>query len=283
MRRTRSVALVCWLVAGATGVAQQLPLEPVHDSGESVTPAYEGWFKNTDGTYSLLLGYFNRNQKQTVDVPTGPKNRIEPGGPDQGQPTHFDPHRQWGVFAVVVPADFGKKTLTWTLTANGQTMSVPLALNPLYEISPLKDPGSGNTPPVVKFDPSGRGFQGPPLGPPRGIAASLAARVGAPTTLTVWASDDAVVDPNHPGGDMPLTVHWSLFRGPGIVRITTGAPAVDPKDGRASTVATFLAPGDYVMRVQANDVSGEGGGGFQCCWTSALVKVVVSDAVKPGQ
>jgi hypothetical protein len=26
---------------------------------------------------------------------------------------------------------------------------------------------------------------------------------------------------------------------------------------------------------QANDVSEEGGGGFQCCWTSALIKVTV--------
>jgi hypothetical protein len=277
------MVLACWLVAGATGATQQLPLEPLPDSGGSVTPAYEGWFRNPDGTYSLLLGYFNRNQKQTVDVSTGPENSIEPGGPDQGQPTHFNPHRQLGVFAIVVPADFGTKKLTWTLTANGQTMSVPLALNPLSEVSPLKDPGTGNTPPILKFDPNGRAFQGPPIGPPRGIATSLTARVGEPTTLTVWASDDAVVDPNHPTGDMPLTVHWSRFRGPGVVRMTTGAPAVDPKDGRASTVATFLAPGEYVMRVQANDASGEGGGGFQCCWTSALVKVVVSDDVKPGQ
>ena len=67
----------------------QLPLEPARDSGQSVTPAYEGWFKNPDGTLSLLVGYFNRNRKQTLDIPVGPNNRIEPGGPDQGQPTHF--------------------------------------------------------------------------------------------------------------------------------------------------------------------------------------------------
>jgi hypothetical protein len=27
--------------------------------------------------------------------------------------------------------------------------------------------------------------------------------------------------------------------------------------------------------VQATDISGEGGGGHQCCWTNVLVKVIV--------
>src|SRR5881628_3944863 len=70
-------------------LSQQLPFEPTHDIGQSVTGAYEGWFQNPDGTYSFLLGYFNRNQKQTLDIPVGPDNQIQPGGPDRGQPTHF--------------------------------------------------------------------------------------------------------------------------------------------------------------------------------------------------
>src|SRR5579862_5215200 len=97
---------------------QSLPLEPPHEAGASVTGAFEGWFKNADGTFSLLLGYFNRNTKEEVDVPIGPDNRIEPGGPDYGQPTHFLLGRQWGMFTVKVPADFGSKKLTWTLVAN---------------------------------------------------------------------------------------------------------------------------------------------------------------------
>jgi hypothetical protein len=39
--------------------------------------------------------------------------------------------------------------------------------------------------------------------------------------------------------------------------------------------ATFDTPGDYTLRVQANDESGEGGAGFQCCWTNTYVKVTV--------
>jgi hypothetical protein len=45
--------------------------------------------------------------------------------------------------------------------------------------------------------------------------------------------------------------------------------------GKATTTATFSAPGEYLLRVQGNDSTGEGGGGFQCCWTNAHVAVSV--------
>ena len=44
-------------------------------------------------------------RSQELDIPIGPNNRIEPGGPDMGQPTHFLPGRQWGMFTVPVPKD----------------------------------------------------------------------------------------------------------------------------------------------------------------------------------
>lgn len=254
--------------------AAQLPLDAAHESGQGVTAAYEGWFKNADGTFSLLVGYFNRNLKETLDIPVGPDNRIDPGGPDQGQPTHFLPRRQWGVFAIAVPADFGGKNLTWTLSAHGKTTAVPMGLNALYEISPYKDPAQGNTPPVLKFDASGASFQGPP----RGIAASLSAVASEPLTLTLWATDDGIVDPDRRAGESPVTISWSQYRGPGSVTFSNPEPKVDKADGRATTTATFSGVGDYVLRAQANDVSGEGGGGFQCCWTNAHVKVTVRPA-----
>src|SRR5215471_12946285 len=124
-----------WLVFCLPFFAQQqLPLEPSKDTGASITGAFEGWFKNNDGSYSILVGYFNRNQKQILDVPVGPDNHIDPGGPDHGQPTHFLPRRQWGVFTVIVPKDFGTKRLTWTITANGQTTSIPLHIDPLWVV-----------------------------------------------------------------------------------------------------------------------------------------------------
>ena len=148
------------IAIGVGAGAEQLPMEPPHNSGQSITAAYEGWFKNPDGGFSLLVGYYNRNLKQEIDVPIGPGNRIEPGGPDRGQPTHFLPNRQWGMFTITVPRDFGDQKLTWTIEANGQPTVVPLSLNPLWELSPFVE-ASGNTPPFVGFSEKGPYQQGP--------------------------------------------------------------------------------------------------------------------------
>src|SRR5690349_16848131 len=101
------LALVAgWMVAVAAQ-QPQLPLDPQRERGTSVTPAYEGWYPNPDGSFTLLLGYYNRNAQQTFDIAVGPNNHIEPGDADQGQPTYFETGRQWGVFTIRVPKDFG--------------------------------------------------------------------------------------------------------------------------------------------------------------------------------
>src|SRR4030095_2979918 len=110
------------------------------------------------------VGYFNRNQKETLDIPVGPNNRIEPGGPDRGQPTHFLPRRQWGTFVITVPKDFGKNSLTWTLVANGHTAVIPMVLDPLWVVAPFRDVALGNTPPSIRFEAEGGAHQGPPGG-----------------------------------------------------------------------------------------------------------------------
>ena len=92
----------------------------------------------------------------------GPNNRVEPGGPDQGQPTHFEIGRQWGVFVVKVPKDFGNKAITWTIVSNGETQSIPFTLNKGYPISPFKELGMGNQPPVLAFSQGGAKVTGPP-------------------------------------------------------------------------------------------------------------------------
>src|SRR5262245_20464148 len=74
--------------------------------GASVTASFEGWFADSDGGRRFLVGYYNRNSGQELDIPIGPNNRIEPGGPDLGQPTHFLPDRQIGLFVVPAPAGF---------------------------------------------------------------------------------------------------------------------------------------------------------------------------------
>ena len=106
-RFVAGAAFAAATLIGAGASAQTLPMEAIKDSGQAVYPVYEGWYKNQDGSFTMLFGYFNRNSKQALDVAIGPNNRIEPFGPDAGQPTHFDPKRGWGVFTVKVPKDFG--------------------------------------------------------------------------------------------------------------------------------------------------------------------------------
>jgi hypothetical protein len=269
---------------------QRLPSEPRKQFGASVTGAFEGWFYNDDGSRSFLVGYLNRNTTQELDVPVGPNNRIEPGGPDIGQPTHFLPGRNYGMFLVSVPKEFTPQDkYIWTVVANGQSTSIPLRLNNDYVISPFREIAVNNTPPVVRFDESGPAVQGPIAIAPR--APARAASMSVPLALSLWVSDDlkytsgtnAPLSTPRP----PVTLTWSKYRGPGTVTFDKPKPTVEKLstgpaqgdeasfNGKATTRVTFSAPGEYLLHVTANDYSGAGGGGFVCCWTTAMVKVTV--------
>ena len=50
-----------------------------YDAGQEVVPAYEGWEKNTDGSFNLVFGTMNRNWEEELYIPIGPNNNIEPG------------------------------------------------------------------------------------------------------------------------------------------------------------------------------------------------------------
>jgi len=251
-------------------------IEPIHESGQGITGSFEGWYTNADGTFSLLVGYLNRNSAQVLDIPVGPNNRIEPGGPDKGQPTHFLPRRQWGVFRIVVPKDFGSRKLSWTITVNGQTTSIPMSLNPLWVVEPFRDAGNGNTPPVVHLEPGGPSF----VGPPSGYAGTLTTKISDPLSLKLWIHDDQPL-PRVGLATVTGPVSWSLFRGPGSVMFETSSPAPDA-DGKTETTAMFSLPGTYILRAQANDSTGDGGGGFQCCWTNVHVMVNVTPSQGKG-
>jgi len=55
-----AILLASWALMWATlpvsGQSGQLPMEPLHESGQNVTPAYEGWFKNPDAVSVFFLG-----------------------------------------------------------------------------------------------------------------------------------------------------------------------------------------------------------------------------------
>lgn len=275
-----AVAAVSALLACACPATAQEMLAPVRASGQTITPVFEGWYRNPDGTYSISFGYFNRNASEVLDIPIGPQNSITPGDANQGQPSNFHPRRHWGVFAVTVPADFGEKKVVWTLVVRGETFAIAGSLSPKWEIDALHgEAGSGNTPPAIKFDPPGPEGRGP-----RGITASpRRTTVGRPLTLTVWATDDGAAwrsISSEGRAGTPVSLMWFKHQGPGgpgEVVFSERAPKVDSANGAASTTATFSEPGEYVLRLRANDASGVTDAGHaQCCWTNGFVKVTVT-------
>jgi hypothetical protein len=281
----RSCAVVA-IAGGAIVYASQLPDEPPKQFGSSVTGSFEGWYDNADGTHTFLVGYLNRNRSRDEDVPIGPNNHIDPGGPDRGQPTHFLPGRQTGMFSVTVAKDFPPSSrLTWTIVLNGESNTVPFTLKPEYNVSPFKDEAVGNTPPVLHlFTENAKPIQGPLAMMTTAIARTTP--VATPLALPMWAEDDAkyTSGTNAPLARPrpPVTMTWSKFRGPGTVTFDKARPELkalqggqvgEPYRGTSAATAKFSEPGDYVLHALVNDYSGAG---EYCCWTSALVKVSVT-------
>jgi hypothetical protein len=203
-------AVGTFVLGGVVGIGQQAPTPgsnpaqgsqatvaaplPLGYVGEAIYPSFEGWGPAKNGQNYILIGYYNRNKDQTIDIPIGPNNHIDPGGPDLLQPTHFEPGRAWGVFALPVPKEFGTKKYTWTLVANGKSAVVQYWINPPYWVDFYKNAAKGNTPPVIKFSENGPELTGPPLG----IALNLTATVNQPLTLKLWAKDKPTMIPMHP-------------------------------------------------------------------------------------
>jgi hypothetical protein len=246
-----------------------------HNSGESVTPYFEGWMKNADGTFDLVFGYFNRNYVQEFAIAAGPNNFVEapplnmPGGAppsiDRGQPTYFLPRRQRYVYRVRVPADFGKREVVWSVTANGRTERAYGSLIAAEEITERVVTTNGN------YDP---GLNDPNKPPSIAIAPIAAATAGKPVTLTALVTDDGLPKPRRlpPAADpkaatggfggqvnatvaarpQGLTVSWLQYSGPAKVTFAqTGALPVE--NGQAMTTATFAAPGTYKLIASATD------------------------------
>ena len=272
--------------AGLAAVGLALPAAQAQvdsPNGQNIAPVYEGWERNEDGSFDLVFGYFNRNWDERIDLPVGPNNNIEPGGPDQGQPTHFYPRRNRFLFRIRVPADFGDKELVWTLTSQGRTERAYGTLLADYFVDDtviMNNKGAGgggggsynltgNKPPKLRV---------------HGETARTAV-VGTPVTLTAFAEDDgipkrrALVDipgvlratPDSASG---LRLSWFVYRGAGRsvsfdppqisvwedLRQGTNSPWAPgwlppplPPNNEWQVSVMFKAPGTYVLRAWADD------------------------------
>src|SRR5262245_9562993 len=190
------LALVLAAAAAAPVLAQSTASQLVtlrHDSGQSVSPVYEGFDINPDGSFNMWFGYMNRNYEEVVDVPIGADNRFEPGG-DRGQPTSFVPRRHKDVFSVTVPKDFGEQKLVWTVAAHGQTASVTATLNRVWQIDRRRTTRGGNSENISS--------NLPPT-----VNAKIASQKDTVATLSIDATDDGL--PKRRGEPVGMTVLWA--------------------------------------------------------------------------
>ena len=236
--------------------------------GQVTSPAYEGWQQNADGSYDMIFGYMNENWEEQPDIPVGPENNIQPGGPDRGQPTHFFPRRNRFVFRVKVPKDWGDKDLIWTLTTHGKTIKAYGSLRLDYLVddmiftSETGAIGAGTSNPEIRANK-----------PPMLEAAGETIRtvqVGQPLTLSAHVTDDGVpkrkaygtslerrggteavkdirlVAPHLStvGSATGLWVSCYLYRGPGAVHMSPDQPKTweDTRAGANSQWSPFWEP-----------------------------------------
>jgi hypothetical protein len=230
-------------------------------SGQNVVPVFEGWIRNTDGTFTFVFGYFNRNWKEEPAIPAGPDNRLDPGPPDLGQPTYFLPRRQPWVFRVQVPRDWGQRELVWTITTHGRAEKAYAQLSPDEEIRERLIMSRGNLNP---------GEDDPNQPPSVRIAPVPPASVSNPVSLTALVEDDGLPKPRAApaprAGAIPraqtnsvaerprggLSVTWFEYRGPARVTFDSPGPIAVAR-GQAVTTAHFTVPGTYVLRAVASD------------------------------
>jgi hypothetical protein len=254
-RRNGLCATVLLFSAGVVSLnAQpQFPGAPF-SRGQDVSPTFEGWEGNPDGTSTLYFGYYNRNSEEEIDVPLGPDNTFDLGNGDQGQPTHFYPRRRWFVFKIVVPKDWPKdKRVVWTLTTKGKTNQAKGWLQSEWEVDQMLISRNAGADPFLRASNSNitPGNKAPVVkgGPAQTITLPAAA------TLTATATDDGIPG-TEVGGRRPpgVQIRWILYRGPGKVQFDPDlSPVVFGKPVTSETKVSFSRPGAYRLRAIATD------------------------------
>ena len=284
--RALPVPLVALIALGGVTGAATAQTRPSFMHGQNVSPAYEGWEEDDAGRRYFLFGYMNRNWEEELDVPAGPDNSIEPGGPDAGQPTHFLPRRNRFVFRVPVPEGFDEDDeLIWTLTTAGVTEQAYATLRLDYLVDDLVQASEQGALGAGRSDPTMRANTAPVLRIEGDRTRRV--RVGEPLALVAVASDDGVPKPRRRrrrnpwrppvqvtvGSATGLRVSWYVYRSDGPVTFDppqvkvwedtrTGANSPwspgwltpdPPPDGGWATEVVFDEPGTYVLRCLASD------------------------------
>lgn len=270
------------------------PLATRGATGEAVAPMFNGWMKHEDGSVTMIFGFANQNREAIIDVPLGPNNKLEPAQFQGAQPTHFPVYnrggfvgiQERGAFGVTVPADMADTEVIWTLSSGGKTYSIPgRATSPAYELS-AGEAAAGSLRPAIRFTEDGEESTDSV-----GIYAEpQAVSVGQPITLSALIQDRGNrdgyegVEPYYAPGNA-----WVLHQGPAIPDIETPEisgrkRAQENPDSHenndwheVSTQVTFPEPGDYVIRLRAdNFLATDSKFDNVCCWSNAYFPVTVN-------
>lgn len=306
-RRTIAVgALLVALTAALTGQAlqAQLPahlrdyqLAPLKKSGDLVAPFFDGWYENGDGTVTYQFGFLNRNLEEVIDIPLGENNYITPAEFDGVQTTHFPAYnrrgftgkRERGTFAITVPS--GQTEVVWTLSHAGYTYSIPgRSGSPAYQMSRFPA-ANGTLPPALRFEPTGpesNGTEGP-------TADRVMAMVGTPVTLGALVQDRGERYGLAEKMYYPVRAEFIMHRGPVGAEVgfepatvtvggdmesdspaSEGAVVQTNAWNRVSTQATFSEPGEYMIRIRADNFAApDSRFDNVCCWANGYIPVTV--------
>lgn len=112
-------AFGAWFLAAAFLLAGPFLSVPHAQRNQPIYPAYDGYLKNPDGSYTLSFAYFSHNA-EPVTIAPGPANSFAPAPADRQQPTTFRPGHQRFQCIIVVGREFDGN-LRWTLTYAGTT------------------------------------------------------------------------------------------------------------------------------------------------------------------
>ena len=220
------------------------PLQPRSPGNRHLAPFMEGWYANEDGTFSISFGYLNANQ-DTIWIPVGPDNFIEPAQFNGMQPTIFVPGHPRGLFTVNLPAAMKDTDVWWTLRReNGDVTRVPGRVTAsAYQLDWMARP-HGSMHPLVSFDSQSGEGRGPP-----GLMAERTetVSVGSPLTLSINARDPSERDTEdfRFRETTPINVTWSQLQGPGRVEFTrhesNPLPEVEEEEEPDSATAAAIA------------------------------------------
>ena len=250
------------LVATVAPVRAQLPVSVPKSSGQTVTPAYEGWYRNPDGTFSCRFGYYNRNTDEVVESPDRREQLRRAGAAEPGTADRV---------SAAPPLGCVRREGARGLRQEGSRLDARVPRRDLRDSRhPAPELADRCARRRSRIGQHAAGAAGSPRTGPEGTRAArhhgrsaCRRRPGSRSRSRLGAGrrqgGGTSVGERRPRRAVPVTLAWFKHQGR-----RSGRRDVQSADRRASTgaaarrrpSATFSAPGEYIVRVRANDASG---------------------------